>query len=243
MLMSNADLDFRVTKDIDIVLILEALNVDFYRAFWNYVELANYEHRNKSTGSPQFFRFSHPKSDEFPMMIELFTRRTDNIELPDTARLTPLPIDEDVSSLSAILLDDDYYDFLKYGTVQVDGLSILDAVHLIPFKAKAWLDLSKKRSDGEIIDKRAIKKHCNDLFRLSVLLNSEEEPLVFFPDTIRNDMLAFIEKMKTEEIDLKQLGLRQTKKSILLDRLKAIYTASPEMIQRNTNRIDLDFTL
>lgn len=31
--------------------------------------------------------------------------------------LTPLPIDEDISSLSAILLDDDYYEFLKQGKV------------------------------------------------------------------------------------------------------------------------------
>ena len=44
-------------------------------------------------------------------MIELFTRKLDAIQLPEDAVLTPLPIDEDISSLSAILLDDDYYEF------------------------------------------------------------------------------------------------------------------------------------
>lgn len=34
--------------------------------------------------------------------------------------MTPLPMDEDISSLSAILLDDDYYQFLKQGTITVD---------------------------------------------------------------------------------------------------------------------------
>ena len=60
---------------------------------------------------PQFYRFSHPMSNRYPAMIELFTRKLDAIQLPDDAVLTPLPMDEDISSLSAILLDDDYYEF------------------------------------------------------------------------------------------------------------------------------------
>jgi len=41
-------------------------------------------------------------------MIELFSRRINSIELPEDAVLTPLPLDDDLSSLSAILLDNDY---------------------------------------------------------------------------------------------------------------------------------------
>ena len=55
---------------------------------------------------------------------------------PDTAELTPLPIDEEISSLSAILLNDDYYEFLKRGRIYVTDVTVLDALHLIPFKAK-----------------------------------------------------------------------------------------------------------
>lgn len=47
-----------------------------------------------------------------------------------------------VSSLSVILLNDDYYRFLLEGRTVIDGISILDAEHIIPLKMKAWLDLN-----------------------------------------------------------------------------------------------------
>jgi hypothetical protein len=71
-------------------------------------------------------------------MIELFSRRSDAIQLPDDAVLTPLPIDEDISSLSEILLDDDYYTFLRNGKVVIDGVTVLGPAYLISFKAKAY---------------------------------------------------------------------------------------------------------
>lgn len=70
-------------------------------------------------------------------MIELFSRRGDTIALSEDAVLTPLPMDADASSLSAILLDDAYYQLLRSGTTQIDGITVLDASYLIPFKAKA----------------------------------------------------------------------------------------------------------
>ena len=127
ILMTEDGLDFRATKDIDLVLIIEAVDANFGKKFWEYVKQAGYEHCNKSSGVPQFYRFSHPVSNQYPAMIELFTRRLDAIQLPEDAVLTPLPMDEDISSLSAILLDDDYYDFLKQGKVTVDGVTVLDA--------------------------------------------------------------------------------------------------------------------
>lgn len=44
----------------------------------------------------------------------------------------PLHIDDEVFSLSAILLNDDYYHFLLEGRTEKDGISILDAGHIIP---------------------------------------------------------------------------------------------------------------
>lgn len=96
ILMTEEGLDFRATKDIDLVLIIEAVDAAFGRKFWDYVKQAGYEHRNKSSGMPQFYRFSHPTSNRYPAMIELFTRKLDAIQLPDDAVLTPLPMDEDI---------------------------------------------------------------------------------------------------------------------------------------------------
>ena len=60
ILMTEDGLDFRATKDIDLVLIVEAVDKNFGIKFWEYVKQAGYEHCNKSTGTPQFYRFSHP---------------------------------------------------------------------------------------------------------------------------------------------------------------------------------------
>lgn len=48
----------------------------------------------KKEGVPQFYRFSHPITNQYPAMIELFTRKLDAIQLPEDAVLTPLPMDE-----------------------------------------------------------------------------------------------------------------------------------------------------
>ena len=49
ILMTEEGLDFRATKDIDLVLIIEAVDAAFGRKFWDYVKQAGYEHRNKSS--------------------------------------------------------------------------------------------------------------------------------------------------------------------------------------------------
>lgn len=223
LLMTDGGLDFRATKDIDLVLIVEEVDAQFATRFWEYVVAAGYEHRNKSTGVPQFYRFTNPQSRDFPTMIELFTRRPDAIVLPEDAVFTPLPIDEEISSLSAILLNDDYYDFLKQGRVQVSGVTILDTPYMIPFKAKAWIDLSVRKASGEAVDSKNIRKHKNDVFRLTELLDQNQEPLSEIPATVRNDMQTFFERMVTEEIDLKQLGIKGKSKESILDQLRGIY--------------------
>lgn len=41
----------RATKDIDIILIVEALSSDFAAKFWEFVKTAGYRQRNKGTGN------------------------------------------------------------------------------------------------------------------------------------------------------------------------------------------------
>ena len=223
LLMTDGGLDFRATKDIDLVLIVEAVDAKFASRFWEYVVAAGYEHRNKSIGTPQFYRFTNPQSRDYPTMIELFTRKPDAMVLPDDAVLTPLPIDEKISSLSAILLNDEYYEFLKNGRIRVSDVTILDTPYLIPFKAKAWIDLSDRKASGEIVDSKNIRKHKNDVFRLTELLDQNQEPLNDIPAAVRDDMLTFFERMETEEVDLKQLGIKGKTKESILNQLRGIY--------------------
>ena len=215
LLMSEDGMDFRATKDIDLVLIVEAITPDFGKQFWQFVKDAGYEHRNKSTGLPQFYRFSHPTAGGYPFMIELFSRRAEAINLPGDAVLTPLPMEDDVSSLSAILLDDDYYELVRSGTVVVDGVNVLDAAYLIPFKAKAWLDLTQKKAAGQSVDSKNIRKHKNDVFRLSALLTQQSNVVV--TETVLADLRVFLVAMQEETVDLKQLGVIRDKATIIAD--------------------------
>ena len=73
--MEEAGLEFRATKDLDIVLHIEALSLSFGEVFWRFVEAGGYEIRQASdTGKPVFYRFQKPADDRFPVMLELFCR-------------------------------------------------------------------------------------------------------------------------------------------------------------------------
>jgi len=190
LLMGEAGEEFRVTRDIDMVLILESLGAEIGSRIWEYVKAAGYEQRHKNSGTPEYYRFIKPKSLEYPAMIELFSRRINGITLPPAATLTPLPIDDEVSSLSAILLNDEYYDFLLSGATISDGISVLGVAHLIPFKAKAWLDLTERKMKGEQVQSRHIRKHRNDVIRLSALLSPDMK--IVLPDMVAADMAKFL---------------------------------------------------
>lgn len=222
LILDAEEMEFRATKDIDIVLIIEAMTNEFGKQFWDYIKEGEYEHRNKSTGSQQFYRFEKPKSKEYPYMIEIFSRRIPFIPLDEDAVLTPLPIDEEISSLSAILLNDDYYDLLKSGQIVIDGIPILKAECLIPFKAKAWIDLNERKQRGESVDSKNIRKHKNDIFRLTSLLSPEDNHILL-SDEIKADMKHFLSAMEKESVDLKSLGIKGSSQQKRMDIMYSCY--------------------
>ena len=211
--------DFRATKDLDVVLVVEALTKEFGQRFWKFVREGGYQRRARSNGTPQFYRFEKPENTDFPKMIELFAR-TDTVLHPNVS-LIPLHIDDAVSSLSAILLNQDYYQLLMRGRKVIDGVSVLSASYLIPFKAKAWLDLNDKKNAGVHVDSRDIKKHRNDVLRIVAELPLEER--IVLPAMIKEDMSLFAEFMQDESLDLKTLGLPNVKLKDLIELLKEIY--------------------
>ena len=219
--MEEVGQSFRATQDLDIVVCAEALTDDFIAAFWRFVKEGNYNSRERSDGSKEFYRFRNPQTAGFPKELELFSRKPDALTLPSDCVLTPIPAAEDVSSLSAILLDEDYYGWIREGDRLVDGVHIVGAEYLIPLKMKAWLDLSKRKTDGEQIDSRKIKKHLYDVFRLYTILTIE--PLPSVPFSIQQDVKEFIQKSVSVEMDLVNLGLGGLKKPEVLADLKIIY--------------------
>jgi hypothetical protein len=70
--MSNAALTFRKTKDLDIVLINEALDSSFVERFKYFVQASGYEERQRQqTGTRKLYRLFKPREADCPFMLEL----------------------------------------------------------------------------------------------------------------------------------------------------------------------------
>lgn len=219
--MEEVGVDFRATKDLDIVLYVEALTPQFVDAFWQFVQAGGYEIQEKSTGEKQFYRFRKPTMDGYPFMLELFSREPNALTIAEGSQLTPIPVEEAVASLSAILLDAAYYTWLQSGRKVVTGVPIVGAEHLIPLKAKAWIDLTDRKLDGQTVDSQDIKKHRNDVFRLYAIVDPDFSGDV--PEQVKNDLREFIERVQWEQVDMKQMGLASQTMEDVLPELRRIY--------------------
>lgn len=71
--MDKVGLDFRATKDLDIVLWVEALDQSFVAAFWEFIRQGQYRNQRKGEDRKLFYRFDNPVDDSFPIMLELFS--------------------------------------------------------------------------------------------------------------------------------------------------------------------------
>lgn len=206
IIFESNEVKFRATRDLDMVLIVEALIPEFGEKFWEFVVAGKYRNKSINDGKPQFYRFDKPENDAFPKMIELFCRT--DFELKNTEGITPVHIEDEISSLSAILLDEDYYKALLAGRVIVKELSVLRPEYLILFKAKAYLDLKSRRDAGEAVDSNNIKKHKKDILRISAELMLEK--IEHMPEKVEADIYRFIDDLEKEPFEsnsLKTYGL------------------------------------
>src|SRR5580692_3738277 len=132
LLFGEAGLPFRATKDIDMVLCVEVVDAAFGEKFKAFLEAGGYQARERGGGKKEFYRFHKPTDANFPYMIELFSRKPGTLKLPENSGIIRVAVDDDLVSLSAILLDDDYYQALQSAKHMVDGVPVLDETVLIP---------------------------------------------------------------------------------------------------------------
>ena len=201
---SALDFPFRATRDLDIVLCLEAMSASFVRAFWQFVRDGQYQLGQRADGKPQFYRFKKPAVAEFPAMLEIFSRRPGVIAVPEDVQLIPIPVEEEASSLSAILLDDDYAELIQNERTVLDGIPVVTLAALVVLKAKAWMDLRAKRQEGAKIDSKDISKHRNDILRLTPFLSPVPQALA---PSVQKDMDAFLAEFFNEKPDLSNLKI------------------------------------
>jgi len=184
-------LAFRPTKDLDIVLVVEVVDADFVSALRNFVEDGGYRIRQRTEGSPILCRFESPANDAFPKELELFSRQSEWAGLEGSKRIVPVQIEPEHHSLSAILLDDRYYQLIREHSEKQEGIAFATATALIPLKARAWLDHMARKEAGEEVDSSNIKKHRTDVFALALTLPGEAGPAL--PESIRDDLRQFLE--------------------------------------------------
>lgn len=221
LLLNDMGEDFRATKDFDIVLLVENIGKEFAEKFWEFIVNGHYQNSFASQAKGKFYRFEKPENDQYPFMIELFSREPVNFEIVFGSHLIPLHIDDDISSLSAILLNDDYYKFLQDGKKMIDGISLLDELHLIPFKAKAWCELTDRQLSGEEGLGKHIKKHKKDIVTLLTLITIVKR--ITLEGMVLKDMTRFEIGMESEELTQQTTGIKNMTTQKFCFQLKEIY--------------------
>ena len=188
--LSTQGLEFRVTKDMDMVLIVEALDGAFVEHFWEFIETGKYQGRFKAEDGRQLYRFDEPQDERYPAMIEIFSRKPEGIDLAEGQHVVPIKLDEDSASLSAILLNDDYYDLVRQQHNEEKNLPFANPAALIPLKARAWIDLTERAAKGEKGKGKEIAKHRTDVFRIAATLPGEAGPPI--PEAVQKDLRKFL---------------------------------------------------
>lgn len=208
IIIEEAGLVPRATKDIDIILVVEALNSDFVKQFWKFIHDGDYERKEKSADGRKYYRFMKPEKTDFPYQVELFSRKPDLIDLEELAYFIPIPTDDDLSSLSAILLSDDYYKYMIDQSTLEDGIHRANTEALICLKAKAYLEISERIANGSNEDAKQMRKHKTDVFRLAVTLT--EDDIFDLPESVRDHLQKFANTIANDLPDkaiFKEMGL------------------------------------
>lgn len=224
ILEENAGQMPRATKDIDIILIVEVLSPEFVKQFWKFVRAGNYSTRQRGNGENEYFRFLRPQTKGFPLQVELFARKPDVLGIAKDTVLTPIPVDEDLSSLSAILMNEEYYNFTMEHSHTLEAIRLANTESLVCLKAKAYLDLTQRKAGGEAIDEKNIRKHRSDIFRLAATLG--EDILFELPAGIQTDLNQFgkmISKSIPDKAFFKSVGLLNINPEDVFQRLCSVF--------------------
>lgn len=194
---TNAGFTTRTTPDIDMVLVVEALTPEFVNTFFAFIEDGEYGRKGEGKKDERkYYRFEDPAAKDFPKQIELFSRST-VLDLTNGQRLTPLDIDDDVSNLSALLMDDDYYAFTIANSVVEDNFHYANLQALICLKAKAYLDLSERKAKGDPhVKEDHIKKHRRDVFLLGAVLAPDQRFVI--PAAILGHLQTFVDNIAND---------------------------------------------
>lgn len=209
-------LEFRATKDIDMVLFTNNAP-DFNKKISEYIFLGKYGVNEKTENPPRYYRFSKPEDKNFPEIVEIFAKADSEIELRKGQYIIPIQNDAE-AQLSAILLDDEYFNLIRDNAKKSEvGYSIITPYANICLKARAFREL-KERNEEE----GKINKHRNDVLRLAQILKAGEQ--LKLQGRPKQDFLQIFSAVEElEEKTIRQIVGSTLSKADILDVLKKAF--------------------
>ena len=196
--MTGTEVRPRATHDIDMIIVVERMTPQYGERFWQFIREAGYrpEKSKAKEGESvkyEMFRFVDGNPD-FPEMIELLSRHPDVLGEPKGLTIEPLPIDGEQSSLSAIIMDDDYYQFTIEHSRLTDDIRHADSAALIALKARAYLNLIQDKQNGKHVNSKDIKKHRSDVLKNIVIMTEDE---ILAPSSIVECVKEFVMSIRS----------------------------------------------
>jgi len=248
--LEEADLQGRATKDVDMIVICEAISHEYVRQFWAFIKAGGYMTYRINTEAetkPVFYRFVEPANVSFPAYIELFSRQPDGIRFPEDVHVVRINMDEDyLSGFSAILMDDDYYHYAVAHSRGIAGIQTLDKDALIVLKAKAYLNNKKRKHEGQRVHQDDIDKHKKDIYRLFYLFSGEER--YDLSEGIKADLMDFLAALRTDPVSTKAIaramGVMEVQMNDFIQKIEEIFrlknALSRRRLMKGTIRILLE---
>ena len=196
--LRDTDMRPRATDDIDMILVIEKMTPEFARQFWDFIIMGEYKSRERKRENKEpiteLFRFINPQNG-FPVQIELLSKYPDILGEPTNFHLTPIQAGEEISSLSAILMDEEYYHQTIDNSIIEDGVRIANPLSLLCLKIKAFLNLTEEKKINPNVRSADIKKHRDDVFKL-LAMRIDPFTHVELSATMKKELTTFIGMME-----------------------------------------------
>lgn len=222
MVMNDLGFISRATKDIDLVVVSKN-NEAFIKALLRFIDQGRYKTKERTVNPDRhnLFRFFDSPDLEYPEQIELFAIHDKDSAIIQDTTIIPIDTPEFYPYLSAILLNQDYFELLIRHTNVIDGLHVATPTALIPLKMHAYNNLvSTRKSDA--------KKHLNDVIKLSAALSGEEKVnLTGEPKADFDAFIPILEALDQHQIEqvLKGAEIGALSKADVIEILHQVYAS------------------
>ena len=195
----------KVTQDIDLVLLTTA-SVEMAQKIKSYVREGEYTIQKGQKDNFSYYRFINPKVENFAKEIEFFAVNDHALVLDEGQRIIPIDPEEGLYSLSAIMLDHEYFEMIKNNVDNSNRVPCTNTLATIMLKISAFYDL-KLRGDDKW------KKHRRDILKLVLLLTGEEN--LELKGRMVEDVKLFMEHLTTLDDKMiknitSMVGIRQS---------------------------------